>query len=587
MADIPETVLAALAAPVARALPVIASRIPPGPAAELGRLAVPVRELPRSLASGPPLRLAAPDEPAVRSVVEALRALGPLPAERLLGALELTIADLDLVSAPDLSGYLAEPPEGHRAVTLMVSGQSETETATVLLENFRPGAADLAAALTRRLAVHQLVAPQLAVPSDAADEASIAVAHGARHLALAVAIASAVIGQWPAPMLGSRAAAVTGVGIGAAVLLLSESPMPAGYAAALLDRARAEYLLPARGSAQPAVSDHLFALAEGSVPATADFSGNGLVTAVAGGALIRTGVREGSVPVILHVVAEEPALEDRSWDEVVEVSWRAAAGQACVTGLNRLASWPRSVTTPPWPGDYRLRVHATGRDDADQNESYELVVWQAPAAPDVVYKRTDRLGYRLRGEPDPVRPPQPERAYRWVDDSSLQVAATVTVITGSNTQDVLRAFGADLAQPLALSEVEYSDEMWLAVLEVPAAVLAVEINGFQGSDQDVLCRASASGRAASMFWNVNALARLSFAEGGQLLAAFEPGLESSEEAEAVPSVAAALDDLDFDDYRDTTAKGLVAVERFTGRGFTPQDLERIEEADIAYRITTG
>jgi hypothetical protein len=42
--------------------------------------------------------------------------------------------------------------------------------------------------------------------------------------------------------------------------------------------------------------------------------------------------------------------------------------------------------------------------------------------------------------------------------------------------------------------------------------------------------------------------------------------------------------LDFDDYRDKTGKGLVAVQCFTGRGITAQDLDRIEAADIAFRI---
>jgi hypothetical protein len=37
VADIPEAVVGVLAAPVAGAVPVIAHRIPPGPAAELGR----------------------------------------------------------------------------------------------------------------------------------------------------------------------------------------------------------------------------------------------------------------------------------------------------------------------------------------------------------------------------------------------------------------------------------------------------------------------------------------------------------------------------------------------------------------------
>jgi hypothetical protein len=122
------------------------------------------------------------------------------------------------------------------------------------------------------------------------------------------------------------------------------------------------------------------------------------------------------------------------------------------------------------------------------------------------------------------------------------------------------------------------------VLDTGTAVLAVEYNGWQGSDEAVLCRASAAGRAASMFWNVNADPMLSFAEGGRLLASFDPVTQSSEHAEAVPAVAAALDGLDFNDYRNTTGKGLVAVQRFTGRGITAEDLERIEAADIAFRI---
>jgi hypothetical protein len=33
------------------------------------------------------------------------------------------------------------------------------------------------------------------------------------------------------------------------------------------------------------------------------------------------------------------------------------------------------------------------------------------------------------------------------------------------------------------------------------------------------------------------------------------------------------------------AKGLVAVQRLTGRGFTAQDLDQIEAANITFRIT--
>jgi hypothetical protein len=126
-----------------------------------------------------------------------------------------------------------------------------------------------------------------------------------------------------------------------------------------------------------------------------------------------------------------------------------------------------------------------------------------------------------------------------------------------------------------------SIDPWVAVLEAGTAVLAIEYNGFQGSNEAVMRRASASGRAASMFWNVNAMTRLSFAEDGQLLASFEP----PEDVDAGPAVAAALDGLDFDDYRNKTAKGLVAVQRFTGRGITARDLDQIEAAGTAFRIT--
>jgi hypothetical protein len=38
------------------------------------------------------------------------------------------------------------------------------------------------------------------------------------------------------------------------------------------------------------------------------------------------------------------------------------------------------------------------------------------------------------------------------------------------------------------------------------------------------------------------------------------------------------------DHRDKEEKGLVAVERFAGRGITQGDLDRIEGANVAYRI---
>jgi hypothetical protein len=84
-----------------------------------------------------------------------------------------------------------------------------------------------------------------------------------------------------------------------------------------------------------------------------------------------------------------------------------------------------------------------------------------------------------------------------------------------------------------------------------------------------------------MFWNVNAVTRLSFAEGGQVLASFE----TYEGQEGYPpAVNDALTGLDWGDYDERVGKGLVAVERFTGYGITAADLARIEDEGFGYRI---
>jgi hypothetical protein len=146
---------------------------------------------------------------------------------------------------------------------------------------------------------------------------------------------------------------------------------------------------------------------------------------------------------------------------------------------------------------------------------------------------------------------------------------------------VLRAFGADPNQPESIQAIDGSTDPWVAVLDVDGAVLAVEYNGWQGSNRPVLARASSRGRAASMYWNVNAVTRLSFAEHGEVLLSVEP----FDDIEAPPPVAGTLVGLAFADYhRGKQSMGLVAVQRFTGYGMTADDLARIEAADIAFRI---
>nr|WP_201748882.1 DUF6461 domain-containing protein [Micromonospora acroterricola] len=592
--EVPDPVLAELAGSVAAALPLIVARIPRSPAAELGRLGTttdsdtgPSRGPAWRVRTRAPFHSGGPPPPSGSPVRDALGSLPSSLIDRLLGALELTVPELDLSGAPDLTAFLGPPFSGTIGIASVV-GASEAVTGAAILEQVRPGAVPLVVALARRLAAHPPIAILLAAGPETTDEHGVAAAHGAARLALAVATAAAVLHRVSVPPWATEPPAVLGVAIGTAALLLREAPMPASYAAALLARARAEYLLPRHSSGTVPVSGHRFALLEGTDVPEVDVGGNGLVTVVPGGAVLRTGVETGQVRIMLSVLDGPPPDIATGWEEIVEVSWRAAAGGASLVGPDGGQPQLRRLT-PPWPGDYRLRVHARGRDDTDQPgaECYELVVWQAPAAPETVYARSDRLGHRLRGEPEPARPERPEAAYRWLRGSTLSEAATVTVVTGADAAAVLRAFGADPARPESMRAISedlmgrQSIDPWVAVLDVGGAAVAVEYNGWQGSTAPVLTRASAGGRAASMFWNVNALTRLSFAEDGEVLLSVEP----FGDLDAPPPLGAALAGLDFaDHHRGKRLMGLVAVQRFTGHGITADDLARIEAADIGFRI---
>lgn len=586
VAAVPDEVVDALAASVAAVIPLLKSRIPAFPAAQLGRIAAPAGSHP---------------SPA-RWLTE------PMLAERLLGALELTIPDLSLDGAPDLTPYL--PNGGVPTQRSFLGGRSQGESeATVsarVLQNVRPGAPDLTIEVSCRLSGHRLIAPLLVPettvpgvgdPDDtaldgAALEQAVAGAHGAGYVALGVAVAWVVAGERRrerGPVLDMVAAAV-GLGITVARTLLREVPMPDSYAAALLAKARAEYRLPRVGGGTITVAGSRFALTEGDLPDAADFSGNGLVAVVPGGAVIRTGTEAGPVAVKVEVRAGEPGPPDRaSWDEIVEVSWHAEEGLASVvcasSGLLRL--------TPPWPGDYRLRVYATGRDAAADEERYELHVWAAPPAPEIVHKRTDRLGHRLRGESEPEKRPEPWTKFREICDTVLDLHGTITFVSGATVAEVVRSFGGDPDHPESFSEPDPESAGYLASFlpvatsEGEPGVVVVEGLSFSGLYGGAV-GASASGRAASFHQNAKGMTNLAFIEGSRVILSYEPfdppEADEYEDGEADPAVEEALAGLDFEDDRDFTEKLLYAMERFTGCRIPSDLLEQIQSADVGYRI---
>jgi hypothetical protein len=97
-------------------------------------------------------------------------------------------------------------------------------------------------------------------------------------------------------------------------------------------------------------------------------------------------------------------------------------------------------------------------------------------------------------------------SWQWLRDgrSPLADAGCVTAVAGTDADLVLESFGAD-PEPLAPGEVNWPGESpMVSVAQADDGVIAMEVNGFQGSREEVLRVVSKHGRAASIVWNVNA-----------------------------------------------------------------------------------
>ncbi|MFD9698455.1 DUF6461 domain-containing protein [Lentzea sp. NPDC059081] len=510
MGEFEESITASLAS--------IEALIPPEPAAELGRYEG--REWP-GLSHG-------------TQVQRALERFPGFTAERLLGALELGVAKLTLRAPAEVVAVLRPLDRPIYFQVLSSDGQSALKTPMTMVSAVHTGAMELITDLVRSRT------GLLDLSGVSGDEAAIAAKHGAAHLALAVAVSTAVLRALDTPS-STDPRAIIGIAIGVTALLLPSIDKPPAYAGALLEKRRADYKGSSWQTSAP-VFGHEFVFVEEPSPSGADLTATGLVAAVDTGFAVRTGIAEGNVPVSVRVVLDQPGEPDiTGWDEVAEVSFTAVEGDA------RLGHGGM----PPWPGEFRVRVHARGRD-GDDDESYELLIWPAPHAEPLVHKKTDAVGHRVRGEPVPEVRIAPEAGLRWLPDV-LGVAATVTVAIGLDVDDVVDEFHEDSI-----------------VVEIDGGVVVLEMNNYAGTERERLELLSRNGRAASHFWNVNAVRRLSFARDGRVLASEEPWEEADFGDDQ--EVAAALDGLDFGDWRHADAKGLTAVVRFTGADLPQDDL---------------
>lgn len=144
--------------------------------------------------------------------------------------------------------------------------------------------------------------------------------------------------------------------------------------------------------------------------------------------------------------------------------------------------------------------------------------------------------------------PFPEAdAFDWVTDTILDDAACLTLTEPATVAEVARAFGGDPARAreltLAEAAAELTDGPWVAVRPVGSWVLAVELNGWQGSRPEVLERVAATGRAVSTYWNAGGRAQFAYAAAGRVLTRFDavfPERRDGDEPDALVPVMAGL-----------------------------------------------
>lgn len=507
-------------------------------------------------------------------VAAALQGVSTPTCDRVFGAIETT---LDRWSVPLIHGLSPSPPSTEREFAVLVSrGAPGLLQAMSLLARTQPGLDGAALAVAEQVCGTEPITLLLTTSSTSLDEKYLAGEHGARYLALGVAVAALVLKSGavalPAEIVGPQEV-VAALGIGIAAHLLAAAPLPKGYPEAMMEKRRREYLRPRASTHQVQVLDHVVALLEeGAELGSPDFSENGLVAALDGGLAIHTGRGSGEVRLDLRV-DNGPPNDDmrRGGQEIVDVSWTAHRGWAFAPGMRE--------GTPPWPGTYRARVTVGGRDRDDDH--IDLDVWTAPLAAPQVRKLTDRVGAALRGDIEAAKRLRPDDAYQWIRRSGLGVAATVTVVPGGTVAKTLQAFEAD-PTPIPMSELlaEYGQPPSVGLVQDGDTVFAVEINGWQGSTSEVLGRLSAEGIAGSIYWSVNRSATLSIARGGEVLALFEFGIE---DAPDVAEIGALLEGLDPDDFGNLEQQVFVALERFTGRRFRPEHLATLERG-VGHRI---
>jgi hypothetical protein len=159
-----------------------------------------------------------------------------------------------------------------------------------------------------------------------------------------------------------------------------------------------------RGSGRVPVQYHQFNISDEDGPTGADLEAghNGLVQVTDGVTVVLTGIHTGEVDVTVTLHETEPAPGTDDWQEIVEISACSTSGDLMVRGLMDDLDEELPVLSFSGPGDYRLRIHARGRDTAvdlapdEVTEWYLIQAWPTPAAPVAVLRQNDGYGASVR-----------------------------------------------------------------------------------------------------------------------------------------------------------------------------------------------
>lgn len=114
-------------------------------------------------------------------------------------------------------------------------------------------------------------------------------------------------------------------------------------------------------------------------------------------ASVRTGIASGYVRVWGEALSSRPSAVADGWEDVAEVSLRVSSGPLRFEGMEKSIG-PEVRLDAHGPGEYRVRIHANGRDtDVDASrldpvEDYLIRAWPEETSPPQTLRATSNVG---------------------------------------------------------------------------------------------------------------------------------------------------------------------------------------------------